>query len=254
MANWSDPRPSARFAPQSQIASAARDEGLRSYMLSVYNYMASAVFLTGIIAVLVANTSLMSLFAQEVLTRQGPALVPTALGWIAVLLPLAFGLPLSFSRGGFKLSTLQFLFWGYAVSVGVSFFTLFIVYTDTSIAQAFFAAAAGFAGLSLYGYTTKRNLQPLGAFLVIGVVGLLVALLINVFLQSGTLNLIISVAGVGIFAVLTAFRTQEIKLVYDEVAGTEMQDKVAVLGAFQLYVTFINMFLFLLRLIGSSRN
>lgn len=137
----------------------------------------------------------------------------------------------------------------------MSFSSLFIIYQQVSIAQAFFAAAAGFAGLSLYGYTTRRDLSPLGSFLAIGVIGIIAALLLNAFLfHSPQFDLMISIIGVLVFAGLAAFKTQMIKDTYDHVAGTEMQGKVAVLGAFQLYVTFVNLFLFLLRIFGSSRN
>lgn len=251
MANWSDPQSVSYGARQG----AAYDAGLRTYMLSVYNYMASAVLLTALIAMAIAKTSLIDLFVQQTVHLNGAETVElTGLGIVAAFAPLAFGLPLAWSRGGMKIGTLQTLFWCYAVAIGVSFSTLFVAYTDTSIAQAFFASAAAFAGLSLFGYTTKRDLSAIGAFLIMGVVGILIALVINMFLQSAMFDLVISIAGVLIFAGLTAFRTQEIKLTYDHVAGTEMEHKVAVLGAFRLYVSFINMFLFLLRLMGSSRN
>ncbi|MEI9851711.1 MAG: Bax inhibitor-1 family protein [Sphingomonas sp.] len=163
MANGLDPRfGGAALGSRAGTSAAAYDAGLRAYMLSVYNYMASAVLLTGLIALAVGKTSLINALVQTVETSRGVGIAPTGLGFVVMLAPLAFGLPLSFSRGGMKLSTLQFLFWGYAVTLGLSFSTLFIAYADASIAQAFFAAAAGFAGLSLYGYTTKRDLAPLG--------------------------------------------------------------------------------------------
>lgn len=256
MANRSDPRQGvASFATQAGTRGAAYDAGLRSYMLSVYNYMVSAVLLTGIIALAMAESGAIgALFTLEE-TSRGLTISPNLLGYVVMLAPLGFGMPLSFSRGGMKLGTLQFLFWGYAISLGLSLSTLFLAYTSASIAQVFFATAAGFAGLSLYGYTTKRDLSPMASFLFIGVIGLLVALVLNALLfQSGTFDLALSAVGVLIFAALTAFHTQMIKTIYDEVAGTPMEGKVAVLGAFRLYVTFINMFLFLLRLFGNSRN
>lgn len=255
MANGFDPRFGASpISARARTSAAAYDAGLRAYMLSVYNYMASAVLLTGIIAMAIANTSAIELLVNVVQTPRGYAVQPTMLGFIAMLAPLGFGLPLSFSRGRMQLSTLQFLFWGYAVTLGISFSTLFIAFTGESIAAAFFAAAAGFAGLSLVGYTTKRDLMPFGTFLTVGVFGLIGAMIVNMFIGSQTMDLVISVIGVGIFAGLAAFHTQAIKLIYDDVAGTEMEGKVAVMGAFRLYVTFVNLFLFLLRLMGSSRN
>lgn len=253
MANWSDPRTGAYVG--AGVGADARDAGLRAYMLSVYNYMASAVLLTGFIALAVSQTGLVQAFVQTVQTQNGPALGLTGLGLIVALAPLAFGLPLSFSRGGWSLTTLQVLFWGYAISLGLSFSTLFLTYTSTSIAQAFFGAAAGFAGLSLWGYTTKRDLSGFGTFLIMGVWGLIVAMLLNAFVfHSAGMELVVSAVGVLIFAGLAAFYTQQTKSLYFSVAGTEMQGKVAVLGAFRLYLAFVNLFLFLLRLFGNQRN
>jgi len=225
------------------------DAGLRSYMLSIYNYMASGVLLTGIVALLFAKSSLMGLLVSE--SGRGFS----GLGWIAVLAPIGIVLAMSFGQRRFSAGTLQLMFWAYAFLTGVSFSTLFLVYTDASIAQAFFATAAAFAGLSLYGYTTKRDLGPIGTFLIMGVVGLIVAMLLNAFIfQSGTMGLVISALGVLIFAGLTAYDTQKLKLMYDYVRGTDMLGKTVIMGALTLYLDFINMFLMLLRLFGSSRN
>jgi hypothetical protein len=161
---------------------------------------------------------------------------------------------LGFGINRISAGTAQALFWAYAALVGVQFSSLFLVYTGTSIAQAFFATAAAFLGLSVYGYTTKRDLSGLGTFLIMGVVGLFVALLINLFLRSPGLNLAISAIGVLIFAGLTAYDTQKIKSIYFTVAGTgEAVAKSAVIGALNLYLDFINMFLFLLRFMGDRR-
>jgi FtsH-binding integral membrane protein len=181
MANWSDPRTTAAPRPTTVGArEAAFDAGLRSYMLSVYNYMASGVLLTGIVAMLFANSGM----AAQVLT--------TPLRWVVMLAPLAFVMVLSFGINRLSTGAAQGLFWAFAVAMGLSLSSIFLVYTGTSIAQTFFATAAAFGGLSLFGYTTKKDLSALGTFLIMGVVGLLVAMLINVFLQSPVFQLAIS--------------------------------------------------------------
>ncbi len=246
MANWSDPRQSA--APfGAQRAGAARsgayDAGLRSYMLSVYNYMASGVLLTGIVALGFAMSG-----AAAAVFSNG------ALRLILMLAPLGIVFAMSFGQARFSTGTLKALFWAFATLMGLSLSTIFLVYSGTSIAGAFFATAAGFAGLSLYGYTTKRDLSAFGTFLIIGLVGLIVASLINLFLHSGPLALVISFIGVLLFAGLTAYDTQRTKSLYFQVAGTGMVGKAVVLSALSLYLDFINMFLFVLRLFGSQRN
>ena len=223
------------------VPRAARDAGLRSYMLSVYNYMASGVLLTGIVALLFANSGL----AAQVLT--------TPLRWLIILAPLGFVMAMSFGLNRMSIGTLQTLFWAFAVSMGLSMSSIFLVYTGVSIAQTFFAVAAGFLGLSLYGYTTKRDLSGFGTFLIMGVVGLLVAMLINLFLQSPAMMLAISAIGVLLFAGLTAYDTQKIKSMYAYVAGTDMMGKVVIMGALNLYLDFVNMFMFLLQFMGDRR-
>lgn len=240
MANWSDPRTAAPARPTSAgTAAAGFDAGLRSYMLSVYNYMASGVLLTGIVALLFAQSGL----AAQVLS--------TPLAWIIMLAPLGFVMAMSFGINRMSQGTLQTLFWAFAVVMGLSMSSIFLVFTGTSIAQTFFATAAAFAGLSLWGYTTKRDLSGLGTFLVMGVIGLLVAMVINIFLQSGMLAFAISGIGVLLFAGLTAYDTQRIKSLYFHVAGTDMMGKTVIMGALSLYLDFINMFTFLLQFMGS---
>ena len=242
MQNQFDPRTTGVNAATVGVPRAARDAGLRSYMLSVYNYMASGVLLTGIVALLFATSGL----AEQVLV--------TPLRWLIILAPLGFVMAMSFGLNRMKTSTLQALFWAFAVAMGLSMSSIFLVYTGVSIAQTFFAVAAGFAGLSLYGYTTKRDLSGLGTFLIMGVVGLLVAMVINIFLQSPAMMLAISAIGVLLFAGLTAYDTQKIKSIYFAVAGNgEAMAKTAVIGALNLYLDFINMFLFLLRFMGDRR-
>jgi uncharacterized protein len=248
MANWSDPRTTAApYATGADTRSAAYDAGLRSYMLSVYNYMASGVLLTGIVAMLFSMGGETSP-AYQIMAGGG------ILKWIIVLSPLAIVFAMSFGQNRMSQGTLQLLYWSFAVLMGLSLSTIFLVYSGTSIAQAFFATAAGFAGLSLWGYTTKKDLSGFGTFLIMGLVGLIVASLLNLWFQSGTLQLVISVVGVLIFAGLTAYDTQKIKSMYFHVAGTDMQGKVVIMGALSLYLDFINMFLFILRLFGSARD
>jgi FtsH-binding integral membrane protein len=240
MANWSDPRPTAAtFPTRAGTQDAAYDAGLRSYMLSVYNYMASGVLLTGIVALLFANSGL----AAQVLS--------TPLRWVIMLAPLGFVMVLSFGINKLSTGAAQALFWAFAVVMGLSMSSIFLVFTGVSIAQTFFATTAAFAGLSLYGYTTKRDLSAFGTFLVMGVVGLLVAMIINLFLQSSVMALVISAIGVLLFAGLTAYDTQRIKSMYAYVAGTDMVGKTVIMGALSLYLDFVNMFTFLLNFMGS---
>jgi FtsH-binding integral membrane protein len=246
MANWSDPRPTAAAfgTTRARAGDAAYDAGLRSYMLSVYNYMTSAVLLTGIVALLFAVSGQ----AEAVFT--GPGI----LKYVIMFSPLAIVFGMSFGQARMSTGTLQAMFWGFAVLMGLSLSTIFLQYSPIAIAQAFFATSAGFAALSLYGYTTKKDLSAFGTFLIIGVVGLIVASIINMFVQSGPLGMLISAVGVLLFAGLTAYDTQRTKSLYYQVAGTDMQGKVVVMSALSLYLDFINMFLFILRLFGSSRD
>jgi FtsH-binding integral membrane protein len=246
MANRPDPRaPSAGFGGiGASTARADYDAGLRSYMLSIYNYMASGVLVTGIVALLFAQSGM----AEQIL--RGPGL----LKYVIMFAPLAFVMVLSFGIHKLQTSTAQMIYWAYTVVMGLSMASIFLVYTGGSIAQTFFATAAAFAGLSLYGYTTKRDLAPMGTFLIMGVVGIIVASLLNLWLQSTALELAVSILGVLIFAGLTAYDTQKLKSMYDYVAGTDMMGKTVIMGALNLYLDFINMFMFLLRLFGSQRN
>ena len=241
MQNQFDPRQPAVNTATVGVPRAARDVGLRSYMLSVYNYMASGVLLTGIVAMLFASSG----YAEVVMA--------TPLRWLIILAPLGFVIAMSFGLNRMSTGTLQALFWAFSVAMGLSMSTIFLVYTGVSIAQTFFAVAAGFAGLSLWGYTTKKDLTGWGTFLIMGVVGLLVAMVINMFLQSTAMHLVISALGVLIFAGLTAYDTQKIKSMYAYVAGTDMMGKVVIMGALNLYLDFINMFMFLLSFMGDRR-
>ena len=239
MQNQFDPRVTGVNTATVGVPRAARDAGLRSYMLSVYNYMTSGILLTGIVALLFYNSG----FAEQVMA--------TPLRWLIILAPLAFVMVMSFGMHKLSTGTLQTLFWTFAVAMGLSMSTIFMVYTGISIAQTFFAVAAGFAGLSLWGYTTKKDLSGWGTFLIMGVVGLLIAMVINMFLQSTAMHFAISAIGVLLFAGLTAYDTQKIKSMYAYVAGTDMMGKVVIMGALNLYLDFINMFTFLLSFMGN---
>lgn len=258
MADWNDTDRSqhATSVPRAGDAVARGttfDAGLRQHMLSIYNMMASGVLLTGIVSLLFVNSSLFETAYQVTQTPYGRAVQPTTLGWIISLSPLAFVLVLMF--GGvqrFSKSTLQVMFWSFTVLFGLSMSTIFMTYTGESIASAFFAAAAAFAGLSLFGYTTKKNLSGWGSFLMMGLIGIIVAMLLNAFVfQSGAMGLVINILGVLIFAGFTAYDTQRLKEEYAHVRGTEYAGKAVVMGAFSLYLDFINLFMFLLQFLGN---
>ena len=243
MQNQYDPRTTSRIDPAISVGvpRAARDAGLRSYMLKVYNYMASGVLLTGIVALLFASSGM----AEQVMA--------TPLKWLIILAPLGFVFGMSFGVNRMSTGTLQTMFWGFAVAMGLSMSTIFIAYTGVSIAQTFFAVSAAFMGLSLYGYTTKKDLSGFGTFLIMGVVGLLVAMVINIFLQSTAMAFAISAIGVLLFAGLTVYDTQKIKSMYAHIAGTDMIGKAAIMSALTLYLDFINMFQFMLMFMGDRR-
>jgi FtsH-binding integral membrane protein len=213
-------------------------------MLSVYNYMTSGILLTGIVALLFATSG----YAEQVFFGGGP------LKYVIMLAPLGFVFGMSFGQGRMAFGTLQAMFWGFAVAMGLSLSTVFLQYSGTSVAQAFFATAAAFGALSLYGYTTKRDLSAIGTFLIMGLVGLIVASLLNLWFQSGVMALVISIVGVVLFAGLTAYDTQRTKSMYAHVAGTADEGRTVIMSALSLYLDFINMFLFILRIFGSSRN
>src|SRR3546814_861225 len=213
MAERFDPPSAAAPAPSQEAARAPVDAGLRAYMLSVYNYMASGLLLTGVVALLFAQSG----YAAAILGGPG------FLKYVIIFAPLAFVLVLSFGIERLSTATVQLLFWSFAAVMGLSLASVFLVFTGASIAQTFFATAAAFAGLSLWGYTTKKDLSALGTFLIMGLVGLIVAMIINLFLQSSTLQLVISFIGVLLFAGLTAYATQRIKSLSFHVPGSDMR-------------------------------
>ncbi|MGF7147395.1 hypothetical protein FHS96_001004 [Sphingomonas zeicaulis] len=246
MANWSDPRsPAAGAGARPGAGAGARDvdfdAGLRKYMLSVYNYMALGVALTGTVAFFFASSGMAaSIFGS-----------PGILKYLFMFAPLAFIMVLSFGINRLSTGAMQALFWAFAAVMGVSMSTIFIRFTGPSIALTFFSTTAAFAALSLYGYTTKRDLSGFGTFLIMGLVGLIVASILNIFLGSGTLSMVISAVGVLLFAGLTAYDTQQIKSIYFHVQGTDFMGKAVIMGALNLYLDFVNMFQFLLSFLGN---
>jgi FtsH-binding integral membrane protein len=235
-------RPSARTAE-------LIDQGLRSYMLRVYNYMAVGLGLTGLAAI----ATYMAAVENGQLTAFGQLLFASGFKWVVIFAPLALVFFLSFRVHRMSVAAGQLTFWIYATLVGVSFASLGLVFTGQSIARVFFVTAASFGGLSLWGYTTKRNLTGMGSFLFMGLIGILIAMVVNLFLASSALQFVISVVGVLVFAGLTAYDTQKIKEMYLEQDDATTMGRKAILGALNLYLDFINMFLMLLQLFG-SRN
>jgi uncharacterized protein len=222
------------------------DAGLRAHMLRVYNYMAGGVALTGLIAWLAVNTAL-----AEIVFAPG-------IYMLFMFSPLAFILALNFGINRMSSGTMQALFWAFCACMGVSMAMIFQIYTGASVARAFFITASTFAGMSLWGYSTKRDLTGLGAFLRMGVMGILIALMINLALSmfgnpSPMLQWMVSVVGVVVFTGLTAYHRQDIKQPYAEAWGVETNNKLAVMGALRLYLSFINAFQFMLNLTGSRR-
>lgn len=220
-------------------ADVAIDQGLRAHMLRIYNYMASAVLLSGIVAYAIVSS--------KPLTQ---LILFTPLRWVFVLAPLAFVLVMSWRFERMSKTALQALYWAYAVCIGVSFATILYVYTGASVARAFFMAAGLFAGLSLYGYTTKADLSKLGTILMVGLVVVVLASIVNIFLGASALQFAISIVGLLVFLGLTAWDTQRIKETYLEFRGTEIEGKMAVMDALGLYINFVAIFQFLVSLIG----
>jgi len=237
-----------------RVEGASVDEGLRAYMLRVYNYMASGVLLTGVVAYMTYAAAVSQTRANGglVLTDFGMLLYSSPLKWVVMLAPLAFVFFLSMRIYRMSVAAAQLSFWAFAAVMGLSLSSIFLTFTQTSIAQVFFITAAMFASLSVYGYTTKKDLSGWGTFLFMGVIGLIIAGLVNIFLQSSALQFAISVIGVLVFAGLTAYDTQQIKDNYYAVFNdATMAAKGAIMGALNLYLDFINMFVMMLQLFGN---
>ncbi len=245
--------PFARVQAVNQSQATSYDMGLRAYMLKIYNYMASALALTGITSLFAANSpAVMSTMYQ--INEANQIVGMTGLGWIVAFAPLVMALGMGFGIMRLSLASAQALFWAFSVVMGLSLSSLFLAYTGESIARAFFITAATFGGMSIYGYTTKRDLTGIGSFLIMGVWGLIIASLVNIFLQSSGLSFAISAIAVLVFTGLTAYDTQRLKEMYYQMAGAgEMAAKMAVMGALNLYMDFINLFIALLRFVGDRR-
>ena len=230
------------------------DEGLRAYMLKVYNYMASGVLLTGIVAlVLYKSPALLGIFYNLVDIGGGRVGIAgmTGLGWIAMFSPFAFILVMNLGINKLSAGALQGIFWAFATCFGISLTTVLFRYTGESVASTFFITAATFGALSLYGYTTKKSLSGMGTFLIMGLFGIIIASIVNMFIGSFGLAFVINVAGVLVFAGLTAYDTQRIKESYYMMATGNALAKGAIMGAVSLYLDFVNLFMFLLSFLGN---
>ncbi|MBE6467484.1 MAG: Bax inhibitor-1/YccA family protein [Alphaproteobacteria bacterium] len=233
----------------SQAQARTIDEGLRSYMLKVYNFMAGGLCLTGIAAWLIANTSLLRVFFN--ITPQGATL--SGFGWLALIAPLILVFAFSWVVSSGTAKQVQMMFWGYSLLMGVSLTPIFLLYTQSSLVRVFLITAGSFGALSLYGYTTKKDLSGMGSFLIMGLFGLIIASLVNIFVKSSGLDWALSFIGVGIFAGLTAFDSQKIRMIYSSADSDETLTKKALMGALSLYLDFINLFMYLLRFMGDRK-
>jgi FtsH-binding integral membrane protein len=232
-----------RWTVQSADTQVGIDVGLRNYMLRIYNYMASALALTGIVAYV---------FAGYLETNR--ALVHSPVMWLIILAPFGLVMLLSFGINRLSAAAAQGIFWLYAGLMGLSMSTIFLTYTGSSIARVFFITAGTFAAMSLYGYTTRRDLSQIGSFRFMGLIGIVIASLVNMFIASSALQFAICVIGVIVFVGLTAWDTQSIKEMYYEGDGSEIASKKAVMGALRLYLDFVNLFMMLIQLLGVRRD
>lgn len=243
-------------ASTATVDQAALDVGLRRYMLGVYNYVASGVLLTGIVALVIASTPALSeLFFTRVMTPRGAATVPTILGYVAIFSPLV----IMFLGGAMARSTAtaQAIYWGFSALMGISMANIFLIYTGESAARVFFITAATFGAMSLWGYTTQRDLTKMGSFLIMGLFGIILASLVNMLIGSSALQFAISVIGVVIFVGLIAYDTQRIKsdyFAYSYAEGQELANKRAVFDALGLYLNFVNLFQLLMSLLGNRQS
>jgi len=257
MAFIPESRPFAPTPTSGTTAGVSIDAGLRAYMLRVYNWMTSGLLLTGIVSYAVANTSLINLFYQQVQTPRGLSIQPTILGYAAMFAPLVFVMVLSFGVNKLSKTAVQGLFWVFAAAMGASLANIFLIYSGASIARVFFITSGTFAAMSLYGYSTKTDLTKFGSFLIMGLFGVVIASLVNMFIASTALQFAISIAGVLVFVGLTAYDTQRIKGDYAQYAYAEGSDgaaKRSVYDALSLYLNFINLFMLLLQLFGNRNS
>ena len=241
-----------KTATRSSASEAIIDQGLRAYMLKVYNYMASALVLTGFVALLTAKLAVLS-FEPLIYSPLGKSLYQSGLAWVVMLAPLGVVFYMSFGIAKMSASKAQTVFWIFAALMGLSLSSIFIQFTEASITRVFFITAGTFGAMSIYGYTTKRDLTKFGSFLMMGLIGIIIASLVNIFMKSETIYFVISILGVLIFVGLTAYDTQKIKNMYMASDSGELMGKKAVMGALTLYLDFINLFIMLLRLFGQRR-
>ena len=237
------------------VDQATVDEGLRAYMLKVYNYMTTGLLLTGLVAYFFGKASIVTNDLGQIIgiTSIGAMLFGSPLKWVVMLAPLGFVFYLSAKINKMSVSSAQITFWIFSAIMGLSLASIFIVYTQASIARVFFISSGTFAAMSLYGYTTKKDLTKLGGFLFMGLIGIIIASLVNLFFQSSALHFAISVIGVLVFVGLTAYDTQSIKNMYYAGDSESVGGKKALMGALRLYLDFINLFIMLLRLFGQRR-
>ena len=250
---FANARPGAGYAGS---GAAAIDQGLRAYMIGVYNYMTLGLGLTGLVAFAAFKLGAIESASGHIvgLTAFGQAIYVSPLRWVVILAPLGLVFAISAGRNSMSIGATRAIFIAFAALIGLSLSTIFVVYTQASIARVFFETAAAFGALSLYGYTTRRSLSAMGSFMVMGLFGLIIASVVNIFLQSSGLQWALSIVGIGIFAGLTAWDTQAIKQDYFSGDGYEVAEKKSIFGALRLYLDFINMFQMLLMLSGSRRN
>ena len=227
------------------------DEGLRSYMISVYNYMAVGIAITGVVAYAFYSMAVVETAAGLQLTAFGNIIFNSAFKWVLMLAPLGMVFLISAKVNSMSVSAAQITFWTFAALMGASLSSIFLVYAHGSIANIFFITAIAFGSLSLWGYTTKKDISGWGSFLIMGLVGIILASLVNIWLQSGAMQFAVSVIGVLVFAGLTAYDTQRIKEMYDVRDDGTLMGRKAIMGALSLYLNFINMFIMLLSLFGS---
>ena len=244
-----------RAKEAAQQSTAVMDEGLRAYMLKVYNYMATGILLTGIIALITFKMSVVTDSSGSIvgLTQVGNAIYMSGLKWLVMLAPLGIVFYMSFGINKMSAAKAQTTFWIFAALMGLSLSSILLIYTGMSITRVFFICSATFGAMSIYGYTTKRDLTKLGSFLMMGLIGIIIASIVNIFMKSSMMYFVISILGVLIFVGLTAYDTQKIKNIYAASDTGELMGKKAVMGALTLYLDFINLFIMLLRLFGQRR-
>ena len=240
---------------RSSASEAIIDQGLRAYMLKVYNYMGSGVLLTGVIALMFFKMAVVTSDGGEIigLTNFGNSIYNSGLKWVIMLAPLGVVFYMSFGIAKMTAAKAQTTFWVFAALMGASLSSIFLMYTGASITRVFFITAGTFGAMSIYGYTTKKDLTKLGSFLIMGLFGIIIASVVNIFMKSTMMYFVISILGVLIFVGLTAYDTQKIKNMYMASDSGELMGKKAVMGALTLYLDFINLFIMLLRLFGQRR-